>query len=310
MLRHPFRRYIYYLFSRRGLSTAQIMSTLTDLGVPLPQKNDDAMKFIEAVVRARTQLIFPAGYDPTTDPLNEPTRAFLADLQITSMWKQDEFVKCAYDLLFEPQIRRMIEALLLGPLSPLSIANRVRNRFGFTEATMNVRVIKSYSHYFWDTTALSTPEWKTLIAHWLPDLDNTDYLAALNSPRSMAGAALTLALVDRNADALTPVARYEAVRDHAFSMYMEHALLQSRSNVQRTQGAYMAFQMLRMADEELTKHRGGSADLLEEFKKLETELDNSKIKSVKDLPSLILPPIIEAEIENEHVPDEEDKELV
>lgn len=292
------------------MSTAQIVNTLRDLGVPLPQKNDDLMKFIEAVVRARQELVFPVNFDPTTEVLNESTRSFLDDLQITSMWRQDEFVKCAYDLLFEPQIRRMIEALLLGPLSPLSIANRVRGRFGLSEAAMNVRVIKSYSHYFWDTTALSPPEWKTLIAHWLPDLDNTDYLAALNSPRSIAGAALTLAMVDRNADSLSPTTRYEAIRDHSFSMFMEHALLQTRSNVQRTQGAFMAFQMVRMADEEITKHRGGSADLLEEFKKLETELDHTKIKSVKDLPSLMLPPVIDAEFETEPEPVEEDKELV
>jgi hypothetical protein len=284
------------------------MRTLSDLGVPLPQKMDSLEKFIVSVVTERERLVFPPNFDPTAEVLNGPTLNFLRDLNIVSMWRPDEFICAATDILHEPQMRRMIEALLLGPISPASVADRVRDRFGLPDAVMNVRVIKTYAHYFWDTTALSPAEWKTLISTCLPDADNNDYLAALNAPRSVAGAALTLAMVDRNADALSPVVRYEAIRDHSFSMYMEHALLQNRSNVQRTQGAYMAFQMVKMADEELAKHRGGSADLLDEFKRLGTEYDTDKITSVKDLPSLNVPPIIDGEIEyTEH---ENDKEIV
>ena len=64
-------------------------------------------------------------------------------------------------------------------------------------------------------------EWNTLIARWLPDENNTDYLAALRSPRSPAGAALTLAMADRSADSLDAVSQYTAFRDKGFAMFME-----------------------------------------------------------------------------------------
>lgn len=308
MLRHPARHYIYYLFSKRGMTTAEVIAHLDDLRMPLPQLDMDLVRFTHRVVRARQEMEFPPNFDPLAKELNAETLAFLTQWQIYDMWRHDHFVGLAVDLLNEPVIRRMVEALLLGPLSPTAIAARVANRFGFTPDAMNVRVIKAYAHYFWDPTAMSQSEWQTLIAKWLPDENNNDYLAALKAPRSPAGAALVLALSDRSAESLTPVVQYQAMRDHGFSLFMEHALLQSRPSLPRTQAAFMAFQMVRMADEELTKHRGGSADLLEEFKKIETIYDASKVTTVKELPS-IAPAVIDVKVVEDEPVAEGDKEI-
>lgn len=310
MIRHPARHYIYYMFSKRGLGIEQVCLHLDDLRLPLPQDEKVLDRFMRSLVRTRREMNFPPGFDPLAESPNAETQAFLTKWQISDIWRQDPFVGLAVDLLEEPIIRRMMEALLLGPLSPAAIADRIKHRFGLTEAAMNVRVVRAFAHYFWDIAALSMPEWRTLIATWLPDKNNNDYLAALTSPRTPAGAALTLALVDRSAESLNPVAQYTAFRDMAFSMFMEHALLQSQPSLPRSQGAFMTFQLVKMADEELTKHQGGSAELLEEFKRIQTMYDASRITSVKDLPALA-PAIIDVEpvIDEPLTEPDEDKEI-
>lgn len=309
MLHHPARHYIYYLFSKRGMKTSEVITHLDDLRMPLPQLDVEMVKFTRNLISERNSMNFPPGFNPRDDKMNADTIAFLGYWQIGDIWRDDPFVKLAIDVLNEPIVRRMVEALLLGPISPASVAARIRDRFGFDESVMNVRVIRAFSHYFWDVTALSPAGWKTLIAKWLPDVNNNDYLAALNAPRSPAGAALTLALVDRSAESLNPVVHYSAMRDHAFSLFMEHVLLQSKPGLQRTQGAFMAFQMVKMADEELTKHRGGSADLLEEFRKIQTVYDHSRVASVKELPSLSEKAVIDVDPVEEEVINPADKEI-
>jgi hypothetical protein len=291
------------------MTTGEVIAHLDDLRFPLPQLDTDLVKFVQRVVTERQRMVIPPDFDPLAPTMNPETIAFLGQWQIGDMWRNDPFVGLAVDLLDDAVVRRMIEALLLGPISPMAIAQRIRNRFGFEESVMNVRVIRAFSHYFWDASALNPAEWKTLIARWLPDQNNYDYLGALQSPRSPAGAALTLALVDRSADGLSPVVQYSAFRDHGFNLFMEHALLQSKPSLQRTQGAFMAFNMVKMADEELTKHRGGSADLLDAFRQIETRYDHTAIATVKDLPALS-PAIIDVEPVVEEVPlHEEDKEI-
>lgn len=310
MIRHPSKNYINYLFSKRGLSTTDVINHLVDLRLPLPQKEHELAKFIVSVVSERKKMVFPPDFDPLADNLNRNTIQFLDKWEIAGMWRRDSFVNTAIDLLNEPIIRRMIEALMLGPLSPASIAQRIKSRFGFDDSTMNVRVVKAYSHYFWDASTLSANDWKVIIGRWLPEGNNNDYLAALNSPRSAAGAALTLAMVDRSAESLTPVEQYSAFRDHGFALFMEHVLLDSKPALARTQAALLAFSLVKQADEELKTHRGGSADLLEEFKKIETLYDASKLASVKDMPALSavidtageLVPLFD-ETENTEIPD-------
>lgn len=295
MLKHPSRHYIHYLLSKRTLNTEQIIDHLDDLSLPLPRKAEELVNFTATVIRLRNKMLFPPGFDPKKTPMEEGTRRFLSKYGISDIWVDDPFVGAATDILFEPMIRRVLQALLLGPLTPAAISSRIANRFGLPEHAMNVRVVKAYSHYYWDTSSLSIPEWRRLVTAWMGvDGDdpkdtlelNSDYLAALNAPRSAAGAALVLALTDRSADSLSSVAMYTAIRDQGFNMFMGHALLSTRPSLQRTQAAFMAFQMVRGADEELTRHRGSTSELIDEFRRIETTYDSTKIDTVRDLPAL------------------------
>jgi hypothetical protein len=320
MLRHPSRHYINYLLTKRAYSTAQIIEHLDDLSLPLPRKEKELIKFTEELIRYRRKLLLPPEFDPLKKPMEKATSMFLERMGIHGMWTNDPFVGAATDLLFEPMIRRVLQALLLGPLTPAAIATRIAGRFGLPERSMNVRVVRAFAHYYWDPGALSIPEWRRIAVSWLgadgedpketAEL-NSDYLAALNAPRSAAGAALVLALTDRSADSLSSVAMYTAIRDQGFNMFMGHALLSTRPSLQRTQAAFMAFQMVRGADEELTRHRGSTSELIDEFRRIETTYDATKIDTVKDLPALRpgnvvdLPATDYAEVPADKEPDEE-----
>lgn len=289
LIKHPARHYIHFLLSRRGSSIVEIIEKLDDLGMPLPQRRQDLEDWTQKIVKAQRLMLFPPVFDPMAEHPNAETVAFLQKWKIRDMWRGDRFVNLSIDLLSDSLVRRMIEALLLSPMSPASIAERIRERFGLDENVMNVRVIRTYAHYFWDPTSMNAVEWRNMIFTWMKNSHNHDLLAALNSPRSAAGVALTLSIVDRSADSLTPVAQYSAFRDLGFSMFMEHALLDRTPSLPRTQSALLAFQMVRMADEELTKHRGGTNDLLDEFRRIETDYDTAQIASVADLPRLSPP---------------------
>jgi hypothetical protein len=281
LLSHPSRHYIYYLFSKRTLDVPAIVAHLGELRLPVPQNDVMLHSFVKTLLKKRKEMHFPVGYNPL-EP-NEETRAFLKRWKIEGMWSCDEFVGRASDLLFETQIRRMIETLVLGPLSVHDIAKQVQRRFGLNEAGMNTRVVRSYMHYYWDDTALSPDEWKVFTQAWIPGANN-DFLLALNAPRTPAGAALAITAADRGGgQALTSVLMYSTARDQGFKMFMEHAL-HERPSLSRTQAAMYALQIVTQAEEALDKRRGGSAELLEELYKIETIHDHRKMTTVHELP--------------------------
>lgn len=311
MLRHPSRHYIYYLFSRRAFDVATIIAKLEDLRLPVPYQGSDGeeslKKFASALLSERERMEFPPNYSPLR--LNDETRAFLKSWRIYDIWAGAEHVKRALDLLDEPQPRRMVEVLLLGPLSIPDIAYRVRRRFGLPEERMNTQVVRSYMHYFWDYGALTPVEWKELTFKGMTGF-NHDYRLALDAPRTPAGAGLAIAAADRGGGAsLSPVEMYTTIRDSGFRMFMEHVINGKPGDMFRTQGAMHALSIVTQAEVELDKHRGGSAELLEELNKIETVYDTERIRSAKELPSVreSLPSVIDVEgevLEEEEAHDE------
>lgn len=297
MLVHPSRHYIYYLFSKRALDVPTIVQRLVDLWLPVPTDEKKMAQFTNMLLAARQKMHFPAGYNPLDS--NEGTEAFLRRWKIEGMWRHDPFVARAGDVLLAPPIRRMVEVLLLGPLSLADIARQVRERFALPQDVMNTRVISSFMHYYWDYGALNHEQWTDCLFYWMPGYNN-DLLTALKAPRSPAGAALAIAAADRGgAQSLNPVAMYSAIRDQGFQMFMEHAL-NEKPSLLRTQGAMFALNIITQAEEQLDKRRGTTAELLEHLHKIETVYDNKKLRSVNDLPTIreSLPAVIDAEGED------------
>jgi hypothetical protein len=299
MINHPSRYYIYYLFSKRSMDAPTIIQCLADLRLPVPQDEKELERFIKELLEARRKMKIPARFKPLERPFNEETRDFLKKWRIEGMWTNDQFVARASDILNEPPIRRMVETLILGPLNVRDIAYRVRTRFGLPERVINTRVIHQYMHYYWNDGLLDTEQWKTLVFRWMPGRNN-DLMTALMSPRSAAGAAMTISAADRGGgQSVNSVVMYSAIRDQGFRMFMDHCL-HDKPGINRTQGAMFALNIITAAEEELDKRRGGSAELIEELHKIQTVYDDSKLKTVHELPQVrdSLPAVIDAEGED------------
>lgn len=282
MLRHPSRHYIYFLFSKRNRDVASIIAHLGELRLPLPQEAGELKEFARSLLAERERVEIPPGFDPLAQNRNEATSRFLDKWKITDMWLNQNYVGTAADILFIPQMRRMLETLLLGPLDYGSIARHVRGRFGLSEEEMNTGVVRAYSHYYWEYGALNTPEWRELIWSWHKGV-NDDYMTALMAPRTQGGAHLAVAAADRGGHSLDAITQYSTMRDYGFRMFMQHALT-GKPSLSRTQGAMMALNIVTMTEDELDKRRGGSAELIEELKKIEAVYDTTPTTTINELP--------------------------
>lgn len=284
-LRHPARHYIYYLLSRRSAKIKDVLEHLSALEIPLPQETDRLLEFIQRISAVQKNMQIPPGFDPLAAVPNAQTAAFLEKWKIGSMWKKgDPFISSANDILFDPHIRRTVEVLLLGPLSPIHIARRVCVRHGLPEAVINPRVIREYGHYYWNYGVMNTSQWKEFLRDHFPKyFDNSDYAMALTVPRTKEGALLSLAMSDRGADAMSDTEMYTVMRNSAAMAFMQHALLE-RPSVNRSQGMLSAMTTFKMATEELDKHRGASAELLDELRKMEPVYDRRPMATIHDLP--------------------------
>jgi hypothetical protein len=272
-IRHPARHYIFYLLSKRVYDAKTVISMMGDLGLPVPREDWDYFfeDLTRDILRTRTEMMFPAGFNPREKRLGEETLTWLRKWKIHDMWRATPTVATAIELLSEPHVRHLLELLLLGPLSAGAIAARLCARFGLPAQVMNSAVVRAYSHYFWDPNAMDPAQWKKFLEVHYKDTKD-DYLAALSAPRSAAGAAFVIAVADKDPQLLSSAERYEAASTMAFGLMMHHALA-DRASTGHTYAAFTALNMMRMADEELSKHRGGSSDLIEELKRMETVYD-------------------------------------
>ncbi len=283
-LRHPAQHYIYYLLSRRNTKVKGIIEHLSELQIPLPQDKDALVRFVQRILAVQKGMQIPPGFDPTAEVPNAQTAAFFSHWKIGSIWRRDPFVNRAADVLFEPHIRRGIEVMLLGPLSPANIARRTCTRWAMPESALNPRVIKEYGHYYWNYNSMNQSQWKSfLVEHFPKYTDNTDYALALTVPRTKEGALLALSMSDRGADAMTDTEMYTMMRNSTAVMFMQHALLE-RPSIQRSQSVLSAITSFKLATEELDKHRGASAELLDELRKMEPIYDRGMVATLHDLP--------------------------
>lgn len=291
-LRHPARHFIYYLLSRRIYDAQAVIKELEDFGLPVPHRifSDKELHHLEVgsdfyvlardVLRARVEMTFPAAFEPNKRVWSEETRLFLERWKIAGMWRSDRAVTTAIEMLTEPPIRTALELLLLSPLAARDIAHRLCVRFELEPNVMNAAVVRAFSHYFWDVNALDNAQWRNFVSvHRKHSSD--EYLSMLAAPRSKSGAAFAIAVVDRDPQLLSATDRYEAASAMAFSMLMRQAVSDKTG---APYAAFTALNMMRMADDELEKHRGGSSDLLTEFTRIRVLHDQQKPLSIIDVP--------------------------
>lgn len=270
---HPSRHYLYYRLSRNADSIDKILGDFRDLGLAIPLGTRTLDDFIRKLLRFRREhFLVPSGFNPLAKPLSRPTLDFLKKWKIHGMWLREEMVARAEDLLHVPSVRFPLDVMLLGPIQPSHIAERLKRRYDLPDAVMNPAVVRAYAHYFWDYGALTLPQWSDTIYNWFPAEDKTALLSALHAPRTPAGAALVMSVADGSLDTVPASEMFDTVRAMGFRMFMQHALFQGAS-LSRTQGALAAFQIMQGAGAEADKYRGGDSDLVKEFDRIEQQYD-------------------------------------
>ncbi|RLA42207.1 MAG: hypothetical protein DRQ64_00020 [Gammaproteobacteria bacterium] len=305
-LKHPSRHYILYLLTRRSMSAEVIAATLAEQGLPVPVHTEQPLKlkekgkkrkprrvdtypeFIDHLRRVQRSLDFPPGFHPLRKN-HEPSQVFLKRLGVADFWRQDPFTMAAFEYLSDPHICRMLKTMLLGPLGLLAISRRLAEKFGLPATAMNPQVIRAFAHYFWDYDALDRAEWDRVLWDWVTG-DTTDYHIALKSPRSSVGAAMVLHITDQGgSESLKEVLTYRFGRDANF-MEIVRATIGMSTGVAKATTMMMHTQAMIQHQDQLDLRRGGSAELLEELRRIEATYDPRKLTTVKDLPLHQLPP--------------------
>lgn len=289
---HPARHYIYYLLSKRIYDVKGVIKQLEEIGLPYPRDSEYHFdELTREILRTRAGMTFPGAFNPRAKPPTAETAAWLKEWKLRDIWSGAPAVTAAIALLTEPHVRHLLEMLLLGPLSASAISSRLAARFDLPFASMNASVVRAYAHYFWDVTALNPTQWRAFIAANYQQT-KSELMAALQAPRSSAGAAFVIAIADKDPQLLTPAERYEAASTMAFGMMMHHSLA-GEGSTGHTYAAFTALNMMRMADEELARHRGASTDLLDELRRLETVYDKATPLKITEA-TYIQRPVLEA----------------
>lgn len=280
-IKHPARHYVNYLISRRIYDTATLARSMLFMGLPVGDTQEQIEELVKALKPLRREMVFPSVFNPRDKKPSEATQRFLHKWSIVSAWTGDDHFGAAVDILSDAQLRHSLQLMLLSPLTAITIARRLQRRFDMPDSAMNAGVVRTFGHYFWDPGALSTAEWSTFLAAHYPK-ESFEYLCALQAPRSTAGAAFALALADKDSNLLAPAERYALVSATGFRRFMEHAF-SGDASVSQTYAALAALNIMRTGDEELDKYRGGSVELINELKRMETVYDSTKPMSLQDM---------------------------
>lgn len=291
-LEHPARYYIFYLLSRRQYRCVDIIAKLIQQNMPVPTDEREFDTFSRSLKLAQQQMVFPPGYDPR-DLSHAPTAVWLHEHRIHDLWAGEPEVTYAIDILDQPSLRRELEILLMGPLRFIDIAARLVELHGLDPRVMNVATVRYYAHYFWNTETMTSQRWERML-NSLPD----DYFSVFSAPRSQVGAAMSVYIATRGGSGIpkeTVMFRY--IRDCCF---MEFIKVTSARQPGMGKSAAMAglVTSLISAQEQVDMRRGGSAELMDELRRMETRYDERRLTSAAELPLHSLPAELEREKEN------------
>lgn len=285
---HPSRYFIHYLLSQslgtksKDAAVAAVVSRLGELGLPVPQDQLQLQNFLAALGAVRDKMKPPPGFNPAAANPSAATRIFLQTWKIEEAWRGGlrDVLQIFDD---KAEMRRAISVLLLGPLSRKVVAHLVRKHFGLREHQLTTQTLLLYEHYFWNTNILDIQDWRRIFSKaWHPGYV-TDFLLALDAPRDQVGAATVVNTALRQSSAVDAVHAFTTMQHYGFRMFMETAA-GSGPPLPRAQAAALAFNVYRLAEEELDRRRGGSSEVMAELRKIGTLYDNRPIRTVIDIP--------------------------
>lgn len=293
-LEHPARYYIFYLLSKKRYRWREILAQLVQQNMPVPLDEAGLTAFSESLARAQQEITFPANYRPE-DPTHVPTMKWLREHRIFDIWMQEPEVTYAFDILDQPSLRRELEIMLLGPLRFGDIAQRLASLHGLDPATMNVATVRYFAHYFWNVDCVPAEKWPAVISSRPA---SEDYYAVYTAPRSQVGAAMSVYIATRGGSGIPrEQVMFRYVRDTCFMEFIKVAATKAPGMGKATAMQNLVSSLI-SAQEQVDMRRGGSAELIDELRRMEQRYDERRLTAAVDLPLHYLPAEAEREKEN------------
>jgi hypothetical protein len=112
----------------------------------------------------------------------------------------------------------------------------------------------------------------------------SDYRTSLLAPRTPTGAALSGWVADGGLEPLRDVHRFRAIRDTSFLHFMSCAV-NHRPGQSTADSMLKYFMVITQAQEHIDMRQGGSAEVLEELRRLEPVYDESPMTTALELPA-------------------------
>jgi hypothetical protein len=281
-LEHPARYYVYYLFSQRRFRAHEVIAMLHRQNMPVPQEESKYALFQENLTRLQSGLIFPPNFDPTRCKTHAPTAEWLRKHRIYDMWAGEPNVMYAFDLLDMPALRRSLEIMLLGPLALPDVARRLCAVHGVDPTVLNVGSIRYFQHYFWNMECVPSVRQPEILRQ--VQGDSEDYFAVYNAPRSQVGASMSLYIATRGGSGVPKEAEmFKYMRDCSFMEFIKTAATRYPGMNKATAMQALLSSVI-AAQEQVDMRRGGSAELMDHLRRLETRYDERQLTAAADLP--------------------------
>jgi hypothetical protein len=201
--------------------------------------------------------------------------------RVYDMAAKEPHVTYAIDVLDQPSVRRELEIMLLGPLAYEDIAKLLVLLHGLDPRVMNLATVRYFAHYFWNTETVPMHRWPPLLNAMT---NSEEYFSVFNAPKSQVGAAMSVYVATRGGSGIpkeTVMFRY--VRDTCFMEFIKVAATR-HPGMQKSVALQGLVNSLIAAQAEVDMRRGGSADLVDEMRRLETRFDERKLTTAEELP--------------------------
>lgn len=279
-LEHPARYYIFFLFAQRRYKANDVLAQLIRQNMPVPRDKKELDAFIESLEQTHKEMIFPAGFSPT-NMKHVASAMWMREHRIYDMAAREPHVTYAIDILDQPSIRRELEIMLLGPLAFEDIARRLVLLHGLDSEVMNVATVRYYAHYFWNIETVSMQRWPALL-NSIPE--SQDYYAVFQAPKSQVGAAMSVFVATKGGSGVPKEqVMFRYARDTLFMEFIKVSATRF-PGMQKSMSMQALVNSLIATQEQVDMRRGGSAELIDEMRRLETRFDDKKMTHAEELP--------------------------
>lgn len=265
---HPAKFYVrYLLLVLEDPSREVINDQLSLYGIADLQTSQ-----YEAIAKGMAPT--PPDFKPH-DKKHRVSAGWLKAMRIYGVVHQDEVTRQAFKLLRDRKLREIVERLLLGGVTPMEAAFRLRD----LKYRVPDSVIAEFSHYFWNTQVMGMADWVDYFsrdsARGRTGNVQENYIAALHGGPELAMYRAGIS-VEINHKAML-----EEVRDELVFTFREVKGLPLTSKKVEMLGT-LARNIIKV-DERLAASDAALQDVLKRFEKFRVIDDDEQVPSLLDL---------------------------